>query len=150
MLDFIIKYWIDFVFGIVVAILGILYKKLYNSYKRDRELEKKALVENMQKERAQAIKEATQELNSRLCNVEQQNECLKSGILSIFRRLFEQDCRYLLSEDHTVTLDEYEELSKDHDVYKALGGNHNGDRLFNLVVNKVQHQLHAQDDVGQE
>lgn len=63
---------------------------------------------------------------------------LTAGILSIQGKEFRNNCRKLLAEDHVITLDEWEELDKDHMAYNGLGGNHKGDHLFSLVKKKVE------------
>ena len=59
-------------------------------------------------------------------------------MLSLQGRTFKNNCRRLLDLDHEITLEEYEEISKDHEAYNSLGGNHNGDELFLLVRKKVE------------
>ena len=66
---------------------------------------------------------------------------LTQGVLSMHGREFKNRCWELLDEDHEITLDEYEDISADHDAYNALGGNHEGDRLFDLVKKKFEKSL---------
>lgn len=63
---------------------------------------------------------------------------LTAGVLSMQGKEFRNNCRKLLAEDHVITLDEWEELDKDHTAYNGLGGNHKGDHLFSLVKKKVE------------
>lgn len=63
---------------------------------------------------------------------------LTAGVLSMQGKEFRNNCRKLLAEDHVITLDEWEELDKDHIAYNGLGGNHKGDHLFSLVKKKVE------------
>lgn len=58
---------------------------------------------------------------------------LKGGILSIQGRGFKHDCRKLLEDGHIITLNEFEALGAEHNIYKSLGGNSHGDALFDLV-----------------
>jgi hypothetical protein len=58
---------------------------------------------------------------------------LKGGILSIQGRGFKDDCRKLLEDGHVITLNEFEALDAEHNIYKSLGGNSHGDALFDLV-----------------
>lgn len=71
----------------------------------------------------------------------QQIEVIKDGMLSIQGKTFKQDCRKLLAEDHKISLEEYENLTIDHDVYNKLGGNHEGDSLYDLVTTKYAKEL---------
>ena len=66
---------------------------------------------------------------------------IKSGVLSIEGRAFKDDCRRLLEPGHVITLPEYEAIQAEHIVYNSLGGNHEGDGLFRLVVKKYQNTL---------
>lgn len=63
---------------------------------------------------------------------------LTAGVLSMQGKEFRNNCRKLLAEDHVITLDEWEELDKDHMAYNGMGGNHKGDHLFSLVKKKVE------------
>ena len=68
-------------------------------------------------------------------------DVIKNGMLSLEGRSFKQDCRKLLREDHRITLSEYEAITLEHKIYNDLGGNHEGDGLFSMVVAKYQNNL---------
>lgn len=134
MLEFILKYWIEFLFGLVIAGGGFIIKRTLKSYKQDRADEKKDFLKEIQKEiQAEFVRSDKKE-------TELQNEIkiLKNGLLSIQGRTFKSNCKKLLEEDHEISLEEYEEITKDHDAYNSLGGNHNGDQLYQLVRQKVE------------
>lgn len=48
--------------------------------------------------------------------------------------------------DHTITIEEYQQINEDHEAYHALGGNHNGDALFDLVRKKAEKEVDTQVD----
>lgn len=77
-------------------------------------------------------------LEKEISALEKNITALTAGILSMQGKEFRNNCRKLLAEDHVITLDEWEELDKDHMVYNGLGGNHKGDHLFSLVKKKVE------------
>lgn len=77
-------------------------------------------------------------LEKQISAVEKNITALTAGILSMQGKEFRNNCRKLLAEDHVITLDEWEELDKDHMAYNGLGGNHKGDHLFSLVKKKVE------------
>lgn len=134
MLEFILKYWIEFLFGLVIAGGGFIIKRTLKSYKQERADEKKDFLKEIQKEiQAEFVRSDKKE-------TELQNEIkiLKNGLLSIQGRTFKSNCKKLLEEDHEISLEEYEEITKDHDAYNSLGGNHNGDQLYQLVRQKVE------------
>ena len=48
MIEFIIKYWLEFLFGVVIAVLGYVIKKIRNLYNKQRAVENgvQALLRN--------------------------------------------------------------------------------------------------------
>lgn len=77
-------------------------------------------------------------LEKEISALEKNITALTAGVLSMQGKEFRNNCRKLLAEDHVITLDEWEELDKDHMAYNGLGGNHKGDHLFLLVKKKVE------------
>ena len=68
----------------------------------------------------------------------QEFDVLKKGILSIQKRDFKKLCEDLLKPGHNLTLEEYRQCCDEHDVYNRLGGNSDGDALFELVRKKAE------------
>ena len=154
MLDFIVKYWMQFGFGLIVAGLTALSKYFYNLYKKEKSHQKTEEQNNFYQEIKNAITaervvtqncldvnqqksiECDQVLDQKVSNLKEKIDMLQDGILSIQGRDFKSDCRALLQPDHEITLDEYEQIIEDHEVYNNLGGNHKGDELFDLVTHK--------------
>lgn len=77
-------------------------------------------------------------LEKEISALEKNITALTAGVLSMQGKEFRNNCRKLLAEDHVITLDEWEELDKDHTAYNGLGGNHKGDHLFSLVKKKIE------------
>ena len=134
MLEFILQYWIEFLFGLVVTVSGFIIKRLLKSYKQERAEEKKEFLKEIQKE----IKSEFTGRDQKDIELQGEIKALKNGLLSIQGRAFKTSCKKLLEEGHEITLEEYEEITKDHDAYNSLGGNHNGDQLYRLVRQKVE------------
>jgi hypothetical protein len=134
MLEFILKYWIEVLFGAVIAISGYMVKRTLQSYRQERLEEKNAFLESIKKE----ISAEFERSNSKETELAGEIKTLKAGLLSIQGRAFKNNCKRLLDPDHEISLEEYEEITKDHDAYNSLGGNHNGDELFILVRKKVE------------
>ena len=63
------------------------------------------------------------------------------GLLSIQGKQFRDMCEWLLSQEHFITVSEYEQFQEDYVAYKGLGGNHRGDALYKSVVEKFNKQL---------
>jgi hypothetical protein len=134
MLEFILKYWIEVLFGAVIAFGGYMVKRTLKSYRQERLEEKNAFLESIKKE----ISAEFERSNSKETELAGEIKTLKAGLLSIQGRAFKNNCKRLLDPDHEISLEEYEEITKDHDAYNSLGGNHNGDELFILVRKKVE------------
>lgn len=95
-------------------------------------------------ERDKRFQEEDSRLHTEINELKDEFKIMKGGILSIQGRDFKADCRALLQPDHRITLNEYEAIIEEHEVYKSLGGNHEGDALFSMVQVKYQSILGAQ------
>ena len=69
---------------------------------------------------------------------------MQDGMLAIQGRNFKNDCHKLLKPDHVIFYKEYEQLVSDHTVYNKLGGNHEGDELFEMVKAKYKNTIGKQ------
>jgi hypothetical protein len=134
MLDFVLKYWIEFLFGSVIAIGSYMIKRTLKSFRQERADEKEAFLEGIKDE----IRAEFERSNKKETELAEEIKVLKAGLLSIQGRTFKSNCRRLLDPDHDISLEEYEEITKDHEAYNSLGGNHNGDQLYQLVRKKVE------------
>lgn len=132
--EFIIKYWLEFVFGIVIAIIGFAVKRTLKSYQQERMEGKEAFLESIRTE----IRAEFERSNKKELELQNEIKILKAGLLSVQGRIFKYNCHRLLEQHHGITLEDYEELTKDHEAYNSLGGNHNGDQLYLLVRKKVE------------
>jgi hypothetical protein len=196
MVEFIIKYWVEFAFGLVTLGLGAIAKHYYSLAKESKKTKEEAFMTKIHEDIESSFKKATatsleqvvdanrqttQEslnrfnlistklaehekeakaeynkmfstLHKEIENVQScsdKNEkaltdsitVLTEGVLNIQGRDFKKACRELLDPNHNITEEEYEEISHDHDVYNKLGGNHNGDTLFEAVKAKYQNHL---------
>jgi predicted transcriptional regulator len=134
MVDFILHYWIEVLFGLVITAGSFVVKRTLTSFRQERANEKKEFLEGIQKE----IRAEFERSNKKEIELQNEIKTLKSGLLSVQGRMFKSDCKKLLEEDHEITLEEYEEITRDHHAYNSLGGNHNGDQLYLLVRKKVE------------
>ena len=97
--------------------------------------------------REKALKEEDNKIYQSVDNLRGDMNVLKGGILSIQGRGFKHDCRQLLEDGHVITLNEFEALDAEHNIYKSLGGNSHGDALFDLVKIKYSAQVgHSVED----
>lgn len=148
MLDFVTKYWVEFLFGLIGSAVIWWIKRFY-SLTQERHLQnqkdfKNALIEVFDKRIEEMSKEsevADQGLRADMEVLSLEIENLTSGVLSLQRKNFIIMCHALLEPAHTITIEEFEELEEEHVIYKQLGGNHKGDSLHKSVVAKWNAQL---------
>lgn len=159
MIEFILEYWLEGLFSAIVFVLSFFCKRFYSLYKKEQKREKEVEQEHLSKEfrtyadeehkkildiiheNVVASKKADVEIKKELAVMNEGLELLKMGLLGIQGPGFKAKCKYLLGADHVITLEEWEEINNDHDIYNSLGGNHNGDRLYNDVSYKYHSQL---------
>ena len=87
------------------------------------------------------LQEEDKHINSRIDQLHNDLEVMRDGILSLHRRRFVDDCRKLLNQESEITQEDYERLKREHRTYNALGGNHEGDEMYNLFLKKYEAQL---------
>lgn len=146
--EFIVKYWLEFLFGVIITVGGIFGRKFIKGLKEIHKSRQKAAYEEFQHrihaefiESTEDVRALTQENKNEIKEMKEMIIALKQGLLSIHGREFKNQCLDLLEDNHEITLDEYETISADHEAYNALGGNHEGDRLFDLVKKKFEKSL---------
>lgn len=151
------KYWLEVLFGFIVAGIGVFFRYFWKLVKNDRDQHDKNLIEQIGKkmdnqhkniiemmdQRDESFKEEDRLIHQEIDELKDDFKIMKGGILSIQGRDFKADCRVLLQPEHEITLNEYEALIEEHDVYKSLGGNHEGDALFGMVEQKYLKQLES-------
>lgn len=137
MLEFIIKYWVQFLLTSIVGLLGFLCKKFYSLYTKEKDHQKTKEQEEFYQSMEDLVKEITEESRSEDKKLQEQINVMQGGILSIQGKNFKDECRELLRRSTDITLQEFELLQEEYYVYKSLGGNHDGDLLFNMVREKV-------------
>ena len=148
MLDFIVTYWLEFLFGLIAATVTFLIKQYYSlqkkvhSQQRDNFEEEiiEAINNSLKKEQEKTNKEIAS-VKEEILKVHKSTDILKTGLLNVQRKNFMEFCYLLLEPDHIITKEEYEDIEEDHDVYNALDGNHKGDELFRVVSEKYFNQF---------
>ena len=102
--------------------------------------EEMAEYETNDGERITALESKTAILEDTLSAVAGSLDAIKNGLLAVQGHEFRNKCRKLLRKDY-IEIEEYEQLESDHIAYNGLGGNHNGDSLFDQVKTKYYSQL---------
>ena len=121
-------------------------------HKKEQAEGRRKFKEEIKKEVKDSIKEEFQEefeknevrdsqIATTLQDITNAIKTITQGLLSVQRRSFKEDCEHLLYPEHVITLDEFQQITNDHDIYNALGGNHTGDQLFKLVEEKAKHRF---------
>ena len=159
MLDFIVKYWLQVLFGIITAGLSALCRHFYVKFKAERKQKETDFQAALRKDIADAIAVEHQKITSsiaaevqklgekdsvfedQISTLNQSMKDIKTGLLSVQGTTFKEQCRELLKTEHEITLAEFEQISLDHSAYNGLGGNHDGDQLFALVEIKYKNSI---------
>lgn len=154
-LEWIAKYWVQWLCGLVaggVVLFAKHYIKLQKKAMEDKWSDKEknmcgkiicTLEEKIGAVELQS-KEEDNKIHIELNEIHKDIDTMESGILSIQGKQFRDMCERLLQSGHYITVDEYEEFESEYIVYKGLGGNHRGDALHDRVVDKVQAQMRAE------
>lgn len=149
--QFFIKYWLEWVFGLIAS--GILVgarfyvrakkKEWKDEFLAEEEKAKAEVIIKLEKE----IEEVRTESTAADSKMDAELECLSlavenltQGILSIQGKQFKEQCREYLQPGVIISVEDFEQLTEDHDAYNALGGNHKGDTLFESVKIKFNAQ----------
>ena len=139
LLDFVIKYWVEFAFGLIVTGGGYLVRTYLKMRENEQNEERAKFYDNFKKDIFIKYDEIKKESENGDLELQKQLDLLRKGILSLQKKEFFKECQALLEEDHELTLDEYQQCIEDHDAYNGLKGNHRGDSLFALVEEKAKH-----------
>ena len=139
LLDFVIKYWVEFAFGLIVTGGGYFVRRYLKMKEDEQNRERTKFYDNFKKDIFIKYDEIKKESENGDLELQKQLDLLRKGILSLQKKEFFKECQALLEEDHELTLDEYQQCIEDHDAYNGLKGNHRGDSLFALVEEKAKH-----------
>ena len=139
LLDFVIKYWVEFAFGLIVTGGGYFVRRYLKMREDEQNRERSKFYDNFKKDIFIKYDEIKKESENGDLELQKQLDLLRKGILSLQKKEFFKECQALLEEDHELTLDEYQQCIEDHDAYNGLKGNHRGDSLFALVEEKAKH-----------
>ena len=165
MKEWFLEHWIKLAFGGITTLITAMFAYFKKYYKKGLEAAKteennkivneiKNMLDKQSQEFANQLNQQSQDfskqfadqkkdfnqqlgtISAHLEDLEQRFNVLNDGVLSIQKEKFMNTCHRLLEEGHTITLQEFENLVKDHKVYNSLGGNSDGDLYFNLVKDK--------------
>lgn len=136
MTEFILKYWMQVVFGLIAAGLGVTCKQIWSMYKSEKTHQKTEEQKEFYDGILNKIDEKFKPVEERLDEIEKQQTSLKGGLLSVQGSGFKRQCKVLLEKGHEITEVEWLQLEKDYNAYSDLGGNGHGHELFDAVQRK--------------
>ena len=164
--EFILKYWVEVLFGIVVTGGGFLLKHHFKLFKEslDHKMEERddKLFEKMTKVLTasnKAIQDSIDKLRSDtkddidgvyaelvdlkddIKDVRKNVESIRRGVLDVQGPQFKAKCKEVLQDSHQITVDEWLALKKEYEIYTGMGGNSDGSELYKLVHEKYSKHL---------
>lgn len=164
--EFILKYWVEVLFGIVVTGGGFLLKHHFKLFKEslDHKMEERddKLLEKMTKVLTasnQTIQDSIDTLRSDtkddidgvyaelvdlkddIRDVRKDIESIRRGVLDVQGPQFKAKCKEVLQDSHQITVDEWLALKKEYEIYSGMGGNSDGSELYKLVHEKYSKHL---------
>ena len=164
--EFILKYWVEVLFGIVVTVGGFLLKHHFKLFKEsldhkmeerdDKLLEKmtkgltvsnKTIQDSIDKLRSDTkddidgVYAELVDLKDDIKDVRKDVESIRRGVLDIQGPQFKAKCKEVLQDSHQITVDEWLALKKEYEIYTGMGGNSDGSELYNLVHEKYSKHL---------
>ena len=150
-MEFIAKYWLEFVFGLIALGMTGVAKHFYNLVKDGKQLRKNKEEKSQDDKTAEAIDNLRTEIREDLEKHRAENaiqnkkiDSVMQGILALWKRVFMEDGEKLLQPTHRITYDEFMDFTHAHVIYNNLGGNSEGDELYQMVSRKY-HAGIAQD-----
>ena len=130
--------------SIVYILAGYLLKYLWDStirYKEKKDekaksFDKKQLEETIKttmKEELEPIKSQYKEIVARLENDEGQVRLMFNQDMEFYRQTLMHKCKYWLTKGY-ITKEGFEEIAGIHRIYKAFGGNSDGDLIYDNTM----------------
>lgn len=135
MLDFVIKYWVEFALGLVAAGLGAFCKHLMKERKQYQELMKQEELKKQDEhieEKIGPIVDDIEQIRTYLRNLETADTKKFDIIISSYRFRLCQLCKVYMEKQY-MTSAEYEQLNEFYKMYTELGGNGQAKEWYDKV-----------------
>ena len=136
MLEFITKYWVEVFFTGIIGLISLFFRRYLKLEKKNQQTER----EEYKKMILAEVDKKNQSYQTETASIQKDLQQLKQGVLSFQGKMFKDHCHAFLEKEQ-FCLEEFEELGKEHSAYNGLGGNHEGDILFNLAKRKVENEI---------
>lgn len=152
--EFILKYWVEVVFGLIVSGLSFACRRYCKLWRAEQQYQKTEEQKAFYNGILEKIDERFEETNNRITALdnkvekkinevrkdvqssEAQQKILKEGLLSVQGNNFKRQCKALLEPTHKITETEWLQHQIDFEAYERLGGNDDGHDLHNAVAHK--------------
>ena len=145
--EFILKYWVEVVFGLIVSGLSFACRRYWKLWRAEQQHQKTEEQEAFYDGILKKIDERFEEINNRITaldnkvekNVQSsdaQQKILREGLLSVQGNNFKRQCKALLEPTHKISETEWLQHQIDFEAYERLGGNDDGHDLHNAVAHK--------------
>ena len=145
--EFILKYWVEVVFGLIVSGLSFACRRYWKLWRAEQQHQKTEEQEAFYDGILKKIDERFEEINNRITALDNkveknvqtsdaQQEILKEGLLSVQGNNFKRQCKALLEPTHKISETEWLQHQIDFEAYERLGGNDDGHDLHNAVAHK--------------
>lgn len=135
MLEFIQQYWLTFIFGLAATAITWAIKKSYE-YRIQLDAQSK---EDFRNEMKGCFEEALQPIQEDIKEIKDGLDSNTAGTLSLYKTIFYKECHKLINSDY-ISIEDFEHITKDHEIYNKLGGNSAGDQLYAQVEQKFINQ----------
>ena len=133
-IEFVLKYWLTALFGIIATWLGILVKHYRKLLKMEKENTKQQEYKDLKQQMIDYVDNTFKETVD-------EHKKLYQAVLDVQSKQFQRDCYTYLKSSRNITLEEYDSLYRNYEIYKSLGGNGMGTMLFEKVEEKYSTQL---------
>lgn len=135
MLEFIQQYWLTFIFGLVASCITWIIKKNYE-YRIQLETQSK---EEFRSEMSECFEEALQPVKKDIKEIKDGLDTNTAGTLTLYKTIFYEECHKLINSNY-ISIEDFEHITKDHEIYNKMGGNNAGDKLYAQVEQKFINQ----------
>ena len=136
-IEFIAKYWLTILFGLVAAWLGQKVNHFQQLLMKEKDDQKQEELNNI-------IEDVKKYVDKKFDDIKESHAKLYKAVLDVQQKQFQRDCYEYLKLDREISLEEFKNLYTDYHIYTSLGGNGIGSMLFDKVEEKYSNQLFSE------
>lgn len=129
-----VKYWLTALFALIAGGLGFVAKHYYNLWKKDKQAAKEKEFKDFENNLKSYV-------DDKINDMKKSHNNLFKAVLDVQQKQFQKDCYSFLNQKHKITIEEFNNLYRNYEIYRSLGGNGIGSMLFEKVEEKYSMQL---------